>query len=202
MRVRRINSRRHFSPKRSGLLHSLEPGQVIDIWKTSIETQKHFAELSVKMRQIGLTVAGAILAIAVFLVRQDENTATLTICGVTIPILSVLFLAAAVVLMAAIIIDVFVYHKMLRGAVSFNEQFERAYPEIFANIGLTHTISAFSRYKKSPKLDDECSERGIREWREKKKADAGWRISVFYWIPIIVLIVLALSFLGLENLNE
>jgi hypothetical protein len=179
----------------------LAADQVIEIWKTSIETQKHFAELSVKMRQIGLTVAGAILAIAVFLVRQDEEPASLTVCNFEIPILAVLFLAAAFVLIAARIIDVFVYHKMLRGAVSFNEQFERQYPEIFANIGLTLTISAYSRFKNTPKLDDQCPQFGIKEWRETGRANAGGRILAFYWIPILALLLLAALFLVLANTN-
>ena len=127
----------------------LSSEQILSIWKEAIETQKHFAELSLRMRQIGLAVSGAILAFSAVLLRENDYS-NLTIGEVNIPIVSVLPFIAAIVLIAVWRIDIGVYHKMLRGGVEFNENFENI---IFGveYTGLTGTISYFSRYSKPSK---------------------------------------------------
>lgn len=100
--------------------------QKIEIWKRSIETQMHFAELSIKMRQIGITLAGATIALAIVLYRTDSvYSFKVPYSDLVLPVGTILFLSAAAILYAAKIIDVGVYHRMLRGAVKFNELYEQ-----------------------------------------------------------------------------
>lgn len=174
--------------------------EIIDIWRTNIETQKHFAELSLRMRQLGLTISGAILAIAVFLVRNDKGQFdVIELWWIKIPIVTILFVASAIVLFAAKIVDVNVYHKMLRGAVKFNEIFETKHATLFANVGLTHSISAYSRYQKSPILNKDSKDEARYIWNGDSKMDAGIRISFFYYVPILALLSIALIILFAAN---
>lgn len=179
---------------------SLNTETKIEIWKQAIETQMHFAELSIKMRQIGLTLAGATVALAIVLYRTEQSFSfQLPGVGTLIPVGSVLCFSAALILYAARSIDVGVYHRMLRGAVRFNELYER---ELDADLqwktGLTEAISAYSRYR-SPTLQAQRASDGSF-WRDDRGAKpAGERVSRFYWITIGALFISGMSFWFVEN---
>ncbi len=117
------------------------------VWERAIETQMHFAELSIKTRQVGMTVVGASLGLAVVLYRAGSGY-SLNFRYFELPIFSVLCWAAAIVLFAIWSLDVRVYHQMLRGAVAFNEELERNnLLGLFGTAkGLTEAISFFSRH--------------------------------------------------------
>lgn len=117
------------------------------VWERAIQTQMHFAELSIKTRQIGMTVVGATLGLAIVLARSDSSF-KIILCGFSLPITSVLCWASALVLSAIWILDVTVYHQMLRGAVAFNEELEeKKLLKLFGTEkGLTLAISFFSRH--------------------------------------------------------
>src|SRR3954447_810658 len=93
--------------------------KLLRVWERAIQTQMHFAELSIKTRQIGMTVVGATLGLAIVLARSDASF-NITFYGYSLPITSVLCWISALVLSAIWILDVTVYHQMLRGAVAFN----------------------------------------------------------------------------------
>jgi hypothetical protein len=85
-------------------------------------------------------------------------------------------------------LDLHVYHKMLRGAVTFNEDFERNYmKEIFAlEKGMTGAISHFSRYEDAeavPQAD------GKYHYTGEKRKSALTKISKFYYFSIGMLCV-------------
>lgn len=171
----------------------LNDEQKIEIWKRSIETQMHFAELSIKMRQIGITLAGATIALAIFLYKTDSvYSFYFQYINLNVPIGSVLMLSAAGILYAAKIIDVGVYHKMLRGAVKFNELYEQSLDiDVGWRTGLTESISAYSRYK-DPTLQDKRGSDGTH-WTSKSTQLAGNKINHFYWFCILALIFAAIA---------
>jgi hypothetical protein len=166
------------------------------IWERAIETQMHFAELSIKTRQIGMTVVGATLGLAIVLNRSDTGF-MLTLYGMNIPITSVLCWTSALILFAIKILDVSVYHQMLRGAVAFNEELEeRNLLALFGTEkGLTQAISFFSRHPDARYTGGTYSRKN-----EGKRHFAGNRISLFYWLMIGALIVagLALKYAGVK----
>ncbi len=172
----------------------------IEIWKRSIETQMHFAELSIKMRQIGLTLAGATIALAVVLYRTGSGYSfKVPYYDFLIPVGTILLLTAAVILLAARIIDVGVYHRMLRGAVKFNELHEQSLDiDMEWQSGLTESISAYSRYKK-PILLEERGKDGSHWTSENSRRLAGNRINYFYWICISALVFMAIALAAAEN---
>jgi hypothetical protein len=166
------------------------------VWERAIQTQMHFAELSIKTRQIGMTVVGATLGLAIVL-NRSESGFMLTLCGFNIPITSVLCWTSALILYAIKILDFNVYHQMLRGAVAFNEQLEaKNLLSLFGTEkGLTQAISFFSRHPKAHYTDGAYGKQNVGRLRF-----AGDRILLFYWLMISALVLagLALKFAGVK----
>jgi len=181
---------------------SLDIQHKIAIWERSIQTQMHFAELSIKMRQIGLTLAGGTIALAIVIYRSGAAYAIdIPLVDLKLPVGTILMFAAAFILYAAKIIDVDVYHRMLRGAVRFNELHERSLDEELEwKSGLTEAISAHSRLKK-PELLDERNNAGRRWDSQTERGYAGDRIAKFYWLCITGLITAGFALFLVENAN-
>lgn len=124
----------------------------ISIWSKAVDTQMHFNEMSAKSRQLGLTFVVAVLGVAVVLLSRGNDFAfTFTLAGCTfqVHVSVILFLGAWIALEAVKVLDLNVYHKMLRGAVAFGEDFEENYMKKIFDLqkGMTQSISHFSRYE-------------------------------------------------------
>jgi len=123
----------------------------VAIWAKAVETQMHFNEMSVKSRQFGLAFVAASLGLGiVLLTRNEEFSIPIPFFGgFDLNMTVIIAFAGAFALYAVMLLDLNVYHKMLRGAVTFNEDFERNYmKEIFSlQKGMTEAISHFSRYE-------------------------------------------------------
>src|SRR6185312_6217291 len=109
---------------------ALNPDQqekYVTIWAKAVETQMHFNEMSVRSRQFGLGFVAAALGLGiVLLTRGEEFAIVVPICGgFNLHMTVLIVFASAFALYAVMILDLNVYHKMLRGSVSFGEDFER-----------------------------------------------------------------------------
>lgn len=125
--------------------------ELICIWSKAVDTQMHFNEMSVKSRQLGLTFVTAALALAVVLLSQDEDfsfTAEMVGLSVTFHVAVLLILAAILGIQSVKNLDLRVYHRMLRGAVTFGEDLERTHMHEMLGLkkGMTEAISHYSRY--------------------------------------------------------
>jgi hypothetical protein len=91
--------------------------------------------------------------------------------------------AGAFALYAVMHLDLNVYHKMLRGAVMFNEDFERNYmKEIFTlHKGMTEAITHFSRYEDA-KVELQADGKYTYAGKIEKSALA--KIKRFYFVSI------------------
>lgn len=126
---------------------------LVAIWAKAVDTQMHFNEMSVKSRQLGLTFVAAALGLAVFLFSRSGSEAkyafTATIRGhvIALHVAEFIILAAAASVYAVKLLDLGVYHKMLRGAVAFGEDLEEVHLRkmLGLNKGMTQAISHFSR---------------------------------------------------------
>jgi len=112
----------------------------------------HFNEMQVKSRQLGLTFVTAALGVAVVLLSNGDDFAfSVTIRGYSIQLhVSVLLVLGALIALNAVKqLDLNVYHRMLRGAVTFGEDFEANYMSKIFDLeqGMTQTISHFSRFE-------------------------------------------------------
>lgn len=123
----------------------------VAIWAKAVDTQMHFNEMAVKSRQFGLGFVAAALGLGIVLfVRGQEFSISISYLGGFDLHMTVLILfASAFALYAVRLLDLNVYHKMLRGAVAFGEDFEENYmKQIFSlQKGMTQAISHFSRYE-------------------------------------------------------
>lgn len=172
----------------------------LKIWQRSIETQMHFAELSIKMRQLGITLTGGTIALAVVLHRTDKAfSIDLPFVGLSLPVTTILCIGAALILYGAKILDAGMYHQMLRGAVKFNEIYERELDESVGwKSGLTEAISAYSRYSSPNRLETRDASGKI--WEETGKVSfAGNKIAVFYWCAISTLIAAGLFLFAADS---
>lgn len=124
----------------------------IAIWAKAVDTQIHFNEMSGKSRQLGLTFVAAALGIGIVLLTRGETF------SIPIPIFGsefqlhvtvILLIGAFIGLYAVRGLDLNVYHKMLRGAVTFGEDFEEQYMKKIFKLdkGMTQAISHFSRFE-------------------------------------------------------
>lgn len=174
----------------------------IAIWAKAVDTQMHFNEMSVKSRQLGLTFVAAALGVAVVLLSRGDAFSFPIVIGGAIFQLHVavlLTLGALLAIQAVKVLDLRVYHRMLRGAVTFGEDFEEIYmKEIFdLNCGMTQAISHYSRY------DDAKTERGVDkkyEYSGKSRISAEEKIKRFYAMTTWFLVIGAALILFVTNL--
>ncbi|MBT4888594.1 MAG: hypothetical protein HON65_03465 [Rhodospirillales bacterium] len=159
----------------------------IEMWEKVVDTQMHFNEMSAKSRQLGLTFVVAALGVAVVLLSRPE------MYGFNIPGLGYIHVSSVIVLIAALgvfavrTLDLNVYHRMLRGAVAFGEQFDDELREsgLFkVPHGMTQTISAFSRFEEVDPITLEG---------KGTKIPAHNKISGFYNLVIAVLIFISVG---------
>ena len=183
----------------------------IAIWSKAIDTQMHFNDLSVKSRQLGLTFVVAALGVAIVLLTRGEDFALkIPLCGYVfqLHVSVLLFLAAVMALQAVKILDLNVYHKMLRGAVAFGEDFEERFMKQIFDLdkGMTQAISHTSRYKDG-EISAPTAERPS-QYTGEKLYTAETKIRGFYkWTTLSILIgavflLLVTNLANWENMNH
>ena len=154
----------------------------ISIWSKAVDTQMHFNEMSAKSRQLGLTFVVAILGVAVVLLSRGNDFAFSFFLGgynFQVHVSVILFFGAYLALEAVKTLDLNVYHKMLRGAVTFGEDFEANYMNKIFELekGMTQSISHFSRYEDAA---TEITEYGNYRYNGSKLLTAEDKIRKFY----------------------
>jgi hypothetical protein len=164
----------------------------VSIWAKTVDTQMHFNEMAVKARQFGLGFVAAALGLGiVLLVRQQEFSIPVHFfCGFNIHVTVLVVLASALALQAVRILDLNVYHKMLRGAVAFGEDFEEDYmKQIFIlDKGMTQAVSHFSRHEDAGVV----IQNGKYVYSGRDQKNAFIKIRWFYRFTIGTLIVVAI----------
>ena len=173
----------------------------ISIWSKAVDTQMHFNEMSVKSRQLGLTFVVAVLGVGVVLLSRGNDFAfTVVLCGYSflLHVSVFLFLGAWLALEAVKVLDLKVYHKMLRGAVAFGEDFEENYMKTIFRLekGMTQSISHFSRYEDAR---TETSESGSYRYEGSKPRSAEQKIKKFYSTTRIITVIGAVVLLAVTN---
>jgi hypothetical protein len=175
---------------------------IVAIWERAVQTQMHFNEMSVKSRQLGLTFVAAALGVAIFLFTRTDGqySLTKTICGVqvTFHVAVLIVLAAAMAVWAVRILDLKVYHRMLRGAVTFGEDLEEKQIRRILGLekGMTQAISHFSRHSDA-KVERTGSE--SYKYTGKNRKNAEQKIAGFYYLVVGALIFAAIALFWLTN---
>lgn len=161
-------------------LDAEQQDRYISIWAKTVETQMHFNEMSVKSRQLGLTFVAAALGVAVVLIGRGNDFALpvdLHFFKFQLHIGVILILGAWLALAAVRELDLNVYHKMLRGSVTFGEDFEEHYMKKIFQLekGMTQAISHFSRYSNAGKAMRVSSPSRRRMWETVSLGICSWR---------------------------
>lgn len=176
---------------------------LIAVWSKTVDTQMHFNEMSVKSRQLGLTFVAAALGLAIFLFSRPTSEARyafeITVLGnqITLHVAVLIILAAAASVYAVKLLDLGVYHMMLRGSVAFGEDLEEVHlRKLFGlNKGMTQAISHFSRNSDAKVT----LENGQYRYNGSNKKNAGQKINRFYWVVISSLIASAIFLFVVGN---
>lgn len=175
-----------------------EHERLVEIWKVAVETQMHFNEMSVKSRQLGLTFVAAALGVAVVLFTRQQDFSLTLFDGFQLHASVVLILGAALATLVVKALDLNVYHRMLRGAVTFGEDFEENYlKKIFAlEKGMTQAISHYSRYSDASvcKMDN-----GKYRYKGGEKVSAEKKLRLFYRNLVFWLFATALILFVITN---
>jgi hypothetical protein len=164
----------------------------VSICSKTVDTQMHFNEMCVKSRQFGLAFVAASLGLGILLLsRGQEFSMTIGLFGgFQLHATVLVILSGAFALYSVSILDLNVYHKMLRGAVSFGEDFEQTYmKQIFGlEKGMTQAISHFSRYEDAIVTTNAD---GKYEYQDTKRKNALNKIRTFYQVSIWILVATA-----------
>jgi len=114
---------------------------ILEVWKVTIDVQKHFNDLSMRVRNFAITVLGAFLAAAGYALKDG---ATVTFLDETFSLTAWILLAAFLCWFAFYLMDLHWYHRLLRGAVKHGKAVERVLESRIPAIGLTHSIDRAS----------------------------------------------------------
>lgn len=157
------------------------------VWSKAVDTQMHFNEMSVRSRQFGLAFVAAALGLAIVLVSQGKDFAFHVPCfgGFEVHATVLIILASMLAMWGVRILDLTVYHRMLRGAVSFGEDLEEQWLKtaIGLNAGMTQSISHFSRFEDASIF----SNGGPYTYLGEKKFSAELKIRRFYTFCLVSL---------------
>ncbi|PWE75951.1 hypothetical protein XF30_03445 [Bradyrhizobium sp. SUTN9-2] len=176
---------------------------LVAVWAKAVDTQMHFNEMSVKSRQLGLTFVAAALGLAVFLFSRGGSEArfafSATIRGhhFEFHVAEFIILAAAASVFAVKLLDLGVYHKMLRGAVAFGEDLEETHLRKMFGLskGMTQAISHFSRHSDAVASIAE----GQTTYSGSNRRNAEQKINGFYWTVIFALVACAVIMFVIGN---
>lgn len=176
---------------------------LVAVWAKAVDTQMHFNEMSVKSRQLGLTFVAAALGLAVFLFSRGGSEGRFAFSAsihghrFEFHVAEFIILAAAASVYAVRLLDLGVYHKMLRGAVAFGEDLEEMHLRKMFGLskGMTQAISHFSR--NSDATVSIVEEQTTYSGSNRRNAEE--KISRFYWTVIFALVACAVVMFVIGN---
>jgi hypothetical protein len=111
--------------------------QVIDIWKATLETQQHFNDIEMTIRNYAVTVLVAVLGGAALALKEK----IVVDIGTTHISLSALVLIAGIIgWLGFYSMDLFWYHPLLIGSVRHGLRLEKLHKDRLPELALTTTI--------------------------------------------------------------
>jgi hypothetical protein len=151
---------------------------LVELWKQTVEVQKHFNDICWRIRGLALTALTFALGAAALAVHQPVTVHLLW----THLQLSVIITVFGFVLWRAFYyVDRRWYHQLLKGSVGHGQDLEKAIQAYVPAAGLTLAISAASPYDG-------------RSWRLKKTPiDSTKKLRRFYDVVSVLLILFAIG---------
>lgn len=169
---------------------------LVEAWKTTIEVQQHFNEISMKIRAAFVTVVLALFAAEGFLF---DKKFVIDALGLRISLTTVLPLIGIAGTYLFYFVDRYWYHQLLLGSVEHARKLEELYPQ-FPALGLTSAISRTSPVRPRSRLMRVAAYVFVRDERYRSKDDgrlhSDAKMEMFYkpviaifWVMFFVAIV-------------
>ena len=170
---------------------------VVDIWKTIVEVQRHFNEISMRIRGMFVTALLAIFAAIGYLPEKGLN---LEAGDFNVPISVVVPVFGVFITYLFYFIDRYWYHQLLVGSVEHAIMIEEKYKKEMPELSLSTKIGEESPYEPGPFVRCLAKVLCVRHnqfWKTGKLHSVG-KIEFFYKSVMAVLLLTAilLGFLG------
>lgn len=104
----------------------------LEVWKVTIDVQKHFNDLGLRVRSLAVAILAALLAAAGYALKESE---TVPLLGQQRSLAGLILLAALVCWIACYVMDRMWYHRLLQAAVAHGRNVERDLKPSIPNIG-------------------------------------------------------------------
>lgn len=164
---------------------------IIDIWKTIVGVQRHFNDISMRIRSMFVTILLATFAAIGFLLNKGLN---LELGDFDVQFATLVPLYGVFITYLFYFIDRYWYHRLLVGSVKHAIMIEKKYKEELPELSLSDTIGEESPYK--PGCFVRCLARMFfvrhREFRETGKMHSVGKIEFFYKSVMAVLVLTAI----------
>lgn len=166
---------------------------VISIWKETIDVQKHFNEIGMRIRGMFVTILIAFFAAMGFIIDKKMN---LPILGASIQYAVIVPFFGIFTTWLFYFIDRYWYHKLLIGSVKHAIQIESKYKLSIPELALSTHIGAESPYKPG-RLLSLLAKFLVRDpkWKKTKELHSDGKIELFYKsvmaLLLVIIIVLA-----------
>ena len=172
-------------------MNSEDRKDIIDIWKTIVDVQRHFNDISMRIRGMFVTILLATFAAIGFLLNKELN---LEVGNFDVQFATVVPLYGVFVTYLFYFIDRYWYHRLLVGSVKHAIMIEKKYSKELPELSLSETIGIESPYE--PGWIVRCLARVFLvrhdKFRETGKLHSVGKIEFFYKSVMAVLLLTAI----------
>lgn len=152
----------------------------IEMWKQTIDVQKHFNDVELRIRGLALTVLTFVLGGASLAIRDGT---TITLKGFNLQLGTLILVLGVLLWLTFYFVDQIWYHRLLMGAVIHGQKLEKELRKVLPVAGLTHQISESSPYL----LKISVAKRTL--WQHELHSKG--KIFFFYWFTAGLLVLFA-----------
>ena len=153
-------------------------GFYIELWKQTVDVQKHFNDIELRIRGLALTVLTFVLGGASLAIRDN---ATVIMFGGHFQLGSLILFLGIVLWLTFYFVDQVWYHRLLIGAVVHGEALEDEIKRALPAAGLTKAITKNSPYT--------IRVRFFRKTLWSAEIHSTMKIRIFYFTVAAILVV-------------
>ncbi|WP_422004016.1 hypothetical protein [Roseivirga pacifica] len=176
---------------------------LLELWKTAVDVQMHFNDLSLRVRNYMITVLGAIFIAVAYLYKENI---TISLFEFTLNAGIILAFIGLLILVGVFIMDRYWYHELLRGAVANALNLEKKIASLDSNIDFKLLSSQIGETSSKVVIlnfkwwffgvkEEIIEESGIKKSvKRPRRASSTTRMGFFYGLVFIGYITLILSF--------
>jgi hypothetical protein len=165
--------------------------EIIEIWKTIVEVQQHFNDISMRIRGMFVTILLALFASIGFLF---DKKLSLDFWWFRVQFATLIPLFGIFGTWLFYFIDRFWYHRLLKGSVEHAKMIEKKYKDVLPELSLSDAIGVASPYK--PRFMENLLAKlfvGDPKYRETGQLHSDGKIELFYKSVMFVLFLVTIG---------